>query len=78
MADTMNTAQVAEAFETDARTLRKFLRSELGEGKAVVGKGKRYSFDAKTVRTLRPKYAEWVAARAAAAEVSEDEVAETE
>ena len=76
MAQSFTTAQVAEQFETDARTLRKFLRSTLGDGKAVVGKGKRYTFEAKDIKTLRPKYAEWVAARAAAAEVSEDEVSE--
>ena len=78
MAQSFNTSQVAEALETDARTLRKFLRAELGEGKAVVGKGKRYSFEAKDIKALRPKYAEWVAARAAQVEDAPDEAAETE
>jgi len=78
MAQSFNTSQVAEALETDARTLRKFLRAELGEGKAVVGKGKRYSFEAKDIKVLKPKYEEWVAARAAQVEDAPDEAAETE
>lgn len=51
---TYTTATLAEAImpevaetniKTATRTLRKFLRDELGEGKAVVGKGGRYSLD---------------------------------
>lgn len=51
---TYTTATLAEAIMPEAaetniknatRTLRKFLRDELGEGKAVVGKGGRYALD---------------------------------
>jgi hypothetical protein len=45
------------------RTLRKFLRDELGEGKAVVGKGGRYALDYnKTqVKAMAKKFAAWEA-----------------
>jgi hypothetical protein len=50
------------------RTLRKFLRDELGEGKAVVGKGGRYALEygAPEIRTLKKKFAAWEVAQAEA------------
>lgn len=49
------------AKKRNTRTLRKFLRDELGNGKAVVGKGARYSLDYKAaeLRTLKKKFAAW-------------------
>jgi hypothetical protein len=43
------------------RTLRKFLRDELGEGKAVVGKGGRYALDynKRELTSLKKKFAAW-------------------
>lgn len=50
------------------RTLRKFLRDELGEGKAVVGKGGRYALEygAPEIRNLKKKFAAWEIAQAEA------------
>lgn len=43
------------------RTLRKFLRDMLGEGKAVVGKGGRYSleYNAKEITALKKQFKAW-------------------
>jgi hypothetical protein len=43
------------------RTLRKFLRDELGEGKAVVGKGARYALDynKRELTALAKKFKAW-------------------
>lgn len=84
---TYTTRTLAEAMIPDAddniksatRTLRKFLRDELGEGKAVVGKGGRYALEygAPELRALKKKFAAWEiaqeeakAARAAALEAA--------
>lgn len=50
------------------RTLRKFLRDELGQGKAVVGKGNRYAltYTAKEITALKKKFAAWEIAQAEA------------
>lgn len=54
-----------EAIETNrkaaTRTLRKFLRDELGEGKAVVGKGGRYAleYNKREINALKKKFAAW-------------------
>jgi hypothetical protein len=52
------------------RTLRKFLRDELGEGKAVVGKGARYSLDynKRELTALTKKFRAWEIAQQEAAE----------
>lgn len=68
------------------RTLRKFLRDELGEGKAVVGKGARYALDynKRELTALGKKFAAWEiaqeeakAARAAALEAAKAPKADT-
>jgi hypothetical protein len=45
------------------RTLRKFLRDDMGEGKAVVGKGGRYALELKAqeLRNMKKRFAEWSA-----------------
>lgn len=47
------------------RTLRKFLRDDLGEGKAVVGKGGRYALELKAVelRAMGKRFAAWETAQ---------------
>lgn len=80
---TLTTTELASELETDGRTLRKFLRDTRGDGKAVVGKGARYSFEKREVRSLKSQFAKWSAAKAAEkaakatdstpAEVTEDE-----
>lgn len=49
------------AKKANTRTLRKFLRDELGEGKAVVGKGARYALEygAPELRAMKKKFAAW-------------------
>lgn len=54
----MNAQQAAEKIGTDARTLRRFLRSPKSTFKAV-GSGGRYEFEEKDVPTLRKKFEEW-------------------
>lgn len=66
---TYTTRTLAEALIDDAddnikaatRTLRKFLRDELGEGKAVVGKGGRYALDynKRELTALAKKFKAW-------------------
>lgn len=63
MAGSITTAEVATELGTDTRTLRKFLRDTRGEGKAVVGKGARYSFEKKEIRSLKSQFSKWVVAR---------------
>lgn len=73
---TYTTRTLAEAMIDNAddnikaatRTLRKFLRDELGEGKAVVGKGGRYALEygAPELRSLKKKFAAWEIAQAEA------------
>lgn len=72
MAKTLTTKELAEEFETDPRTLRKFLRATLDE---TPGKGSRYAIQAKQVRSLKSKFQKWDEARRStpAAEVEENE-----
>lgn len=70
---TRTVKEVALAFETDGRTLRKFLRSTTPKDEQP-GKGNRWSIEAKDVRKLRKGFDAWVAAKAEKAdEVLEDE-----
>ncbi|MCA1806256.1 MAG: hypothetical protein LC687_00025 [Actinobacteria bacterium] len=66
----LNTAQVAEKLATTPRTLRKFLRSPEGLD-SKVGKGHRWSIEAKQVQSLKSRFAKWEAAQAAAREARE-------
>lgn len=57
----MGEEKVAENRKAATRTLRKFLRDEMGEGKSVVGKGGRYALELKAaeLRALAKKFAAW-------------------
>lgn len=80
-ATTLTTTEVAAELGTDPRTLRKFLRDSRGEGKAVVGKGARYSFEKREIRSLKSQFGKWLAAREAekaAADNTPEEVTEDE
>ncbi len=57
-----STTAIAEKFETDSRTLRKFLRSESGMN-SKVGKGKRWAIEGKEIAPLKIKFLAWVEAR---------------
>lgn len=68
----------AEAnMKTATRTLRKFLRDELGQGKAVVGKGNRYAltYNAKEITALKKKFAAWEIKQAEAQQARRDALA---
>lgn len=57
----LSTKDVAEKFDTDAKTLRVFLRS-IAHAKNAEG---RYSFTPKDVATLKTRFTKWVAEREA-------------
>lgn len=92
MATTLSAKEVAEALGTTPKRFRRFLRSEVKEaggtiGEDTPGKGGRYSFEAKEVRSIQKRYEKWsvlqaekAAERAAAraAETEADEAPETE
>jgi predicted site-specific integrase-resolvase len=54
----VNAHQAAEKIGTDARTLRRFLRSPKSTFKAVGSRG-RYEFEDNDIPVLRKKFAEW-------------------
>jgi uncharacterized protein YecE (DUF72 family) len=78
-----NTRSLAEALIGDdgkqaTRTTRKFLRDELGGGKAVVGKGGRYNLDynKRELTALTKKFKAWETAQEAAKIARAAEMAE--
>lgn len=77
MATTLTPKELALKFETDARTVRKFLRSDAGLD-AKVGKGQRWAIEAKQVRSLKARFEKWDAARQAPADEVEAEVEATD
>lgn len=63
------TAQVAEKFDTNAKTLRKFLRADArdrNQGDSLPGKGSRYAIEGKDLKALKTRFTKWQAAEAAA------------
>lgn len=74
-AKTLTPAELAVTFETDARTVRKFLRS-VTDRDAQPGKGSRWAIEARKVASLRKRFDKWTAEleakRAAAEETTED------
>lgn len=63
------TAQVAEKFGTNPRTLRKFLRSDArsrGAGDTLPGKGSRYALEGKDLAPMRKRFNAWQVAEAEA------------
>ena len=56
-------ADLAAEFDTDARTVRKFLRSVTPKDDQP-GKGSRWNIEKKQLRSLRSQYTKWVAAQA--------------
>lgn len=58
---TFTAKEIAAKFETDARTLRKFLRSDArAQGTETPGKGHRYAIEARQVRSLQKRFNDWV------------------
>lgn len=54
----MNAKEAADKIGTDAKTLRRFIRSGKSTFKAV-GSGDRYEFEEKDIPTLRMRFEEW-------------------
>jgi hypothetical protein len=61
MPNMLTAKEVATRLDTDARTLRKFLRST--DQVESPGKGSRYSIEAKAVRSLKKGFDAWIADR---------------
>lgn len=60
MTKTLTPKEIALKFETDARTLRKFLRQDARDnGTETPGKGSRWEIEAKTVRSLQKRFNIW-------------------
>lgn len=62
-----STTEVAEKFETNTRTLRKFLRADAkanGTADALPGKGSRYAIEGKQLASLKKRFAAWQVAQA--------------
>jgi hypothetical protein len=72
---TITAKELAEKCDTDARTVRKFLRSHFEE---TPGKGSRYAIEKRQVKSLVTAFNKWDAGRKAAAEAAEDITAEVE
>lgn len=63
---TITPKDLAVKFDSDARTVRKFLRSDAKQnGTETPGKGSRWAIEAKTVRSLQKRFDAWNAARVA-------------
>lgn len=65
---TITVSELAEVLDTDPRTARKFLRSVTPKDECP-GKGSRWEIEKKGVRSLKVKYAAFVAAQVTKAEV---------
>lgn len=67
----LSAKEVAEKLDTDAKTLRKFVRKTIKDaggtiGEDTPGKGGRYAFEAKEVSNLRKLFRTWEATEAKA------------
>lgn len=58
MATTLTTSELADRLDTDPRTLRKFLRSEVSPI-TPVGKGNRYTVEARKVNAVKKRFVAW-------------------
>ncbi|MCA1806252.1 MAG: hypothetical protein LC687_00005 [Actinobacteria bacterium] len=67
MATILSPTDLATEFETDARTVRKFLRSVTPKD-AQPGKGHRWGIEKRQLRSLRKQYTSWAASLATATE----------
>ena len=72
---TLTVKETAIEIGTDARTLRKFLRSDASPI-APVGKGARYAIERKALRSVKTKFAAWDAARTPATDEPADDAAD--
>lgn len=59
MPETLSAKEAAAELGTDARTLRKFLRSKAQDVVEPVGQGKRYALTKGDVKKLKKKFEQW-------------------
>jgi phage terminase Nu1 subunit (DNA packaging protein) len=65
-------SELATELDTDARTIRKFLRSVTPKENQP-GKGSRWNFEKKSLRTLRKQFSTWTAERTPEVPADENE-----
>ena len=70
MTKMLTATEAAAALDTDPRTFRKFLRSDAAPIDSV-GKGQRYSIEARAMRSLKPRFEKWLADRTPATDDAE-------
>lgn len=62
---TLTAKEIATRFNTDPRTLRKFLRNDAKVNDTETpGKGSRYAIEAKSLKSLQKRFDAWIAAKA--------------
>ena len=76
MAQTLTPKELALQWDTDARTVRKFLRSDQGTGR--VGQGNRHAIPANSVKKLQKAFLAWNEARTAKADEAAEDAPETD
>ena len=70
---TRSPKDIALEFGTDAKTLRKFLRSDAkGKGAETPGKGHRWEIEARSVKSLQKRFNAWNEARSAKSPIDEE------
>lgn len=74
MSDTLTTNEVAGMLNTDAKTLRKFFRSDKCEVEPV-GQGKRYELTKKDVKSIEKAFQAWNEGKATRASKAEGDEA---
>jgi transposase-like protein len=77
IATTRTPKEIAQIFQTDPKTLRKFLRKDArDQGIETPGKGSRWAIEARKVKALQKRFDAWNAARTPQSDESpnEDEV----
>lgn len=57
---TLTPKEIAVKFDSDARTVRKFIRQDTGK----VGKGHRHAIDSKSLKSMQKRFDAWIAAKA--------------
>ena len=64
MPNTLTAKEIAQRFDTDPRTLRKFLRADAkANSTETPGKGSRYAIEARQVKSLQRRFNAWIAQR---------------
>ena len=71
MAKTLTPKEIANEWGVSPKTLRKFLRKDMGD--KAPGKGGRWSIEARSLKGLKTRFDAWVAANATKSEETDTE-----